>query len=61
MLTPRSSKHQERLRNDHVGFCSLSKRLEITPTRPRAFSEANAIWIQVQVKCLGAECGFVRC
>jgi hypothetical protein len=37
MLPPRSSKHQERLTNDHVGFCSLSKRLEFTPAPSRIF------------------------
>ncbi len=49
MLPTRSTKHQERLTNDHVGFCSLSKRLEFMPTHPRAFSVARALWIAVTV------------
>ena len=59
--SPRSSKHQERLTNDHVGFCSLSKRLEFMPTHPRAFSEATALWILVQVECFGVGWTLMTC
>ena len=47
----RSSKHQERLTNHHVGFCSLSKRLEFTPARPRAFSWVRSLWNAVMTIC----------
>ena len=50
MLPSHSSKHQERLTNYNVGFCCLSKRLEFTPSHPRAFSMAYALWIAVTVK-----------
>jgi hypothetical protein len=52
MLPTRSSKHQERLTNYHVGFCCLSKRLEFTPTHPRAFSKASALWNALKVGML---------
>ena len=59
--SPRSSKHKERLINDHVGFWCLSKRLEFTLTHPRTFSEATALWILVQVGYFGSKCGYIWC
>ena len=61
MLPTRSSKHQERLTNYHVGFCSLSKRLEFTLAHPRAFSDASALWILVKVECFVAEWTLMTC